>query len=188
MQGLAEQLGSQVATALSPFIGRFVLALVIALVAWRAAAGTRGWFERATARSSADLHLRVLVGRFLYLVVLFYGLLWGVEVLGISPTALLAGFGVLGLAASLALQDILRSFCAGVYLLFERPFMIGDVIKVKDFQGHVVDIGIRTTVLHTEEGREVLIPNSVLLADVVVNQKPRRPLARSSATPTAPKP
>jgi small-conductance mechanosensitive channel len=62
------------------------------------------------------------------------------------------------------------------------------VIKVKDFQGHVVDIGIRTTVLHTEDGREVLIPNSVLLADVVINQEPRRPLARPSATPTAPDP
>jgi small conductance mechanosensitive channel len=186
MQGLAEQLGSQLATALSPFLGRFVLAMVVALVAWRVAAGTRGWFERATARSSADIHLRVLVGRFLYLVVLFYGLLWGVEVLGISPTALLAGFGVLGLAASLALQDILKSFCAGIYLLFERPFSIGDQIKVKDFQGRVVDIGIRVTVLHSEDGREVLIPNSMVLADIVVNQQPRRASASPSTSPTAP--
>ena len=186
MQGLAEQLGSQLATALSPFIGRLVVALVIAVVAWRVAAGTRGWFERATARSSADVHLRVLVGRFLYLVVLFYGLLWGVEVLGISPTALLAGFGVLGLAASLALQDILKSFCAGIYLLFERPFSIGDQIKVKDFEGRVVDIGIRVTVLHLEDSREVLIPNSMVLADIVVNQQPRRASAKPSASPTAP--
>jgi small-conductance mechanosensitive channel len=116
-------------------------------------------------------------------VVLFYGLLWGVEVLGVSPTALVAGFGVLGLAASLALQDILKSFCAGVYLLFERPFLIGDEIKVKEFQGRVVDIGIRTTVLHTEDGREVLVPNSVVLADIVVNTEPRRPPSRPAAAP-----
>ncbi len=87
-----------------------------------------------------------------------------------SPAALVAGIGVLGLAASLALQDILKSFCAGVYLLFERPFHLGDEIKIKDFRGRVVDIGIRTTVLHTADNMEVVVPNSVVLADVVVNR------------------
>jgi small conductance mechanosensitive channel len=155
---------------LAPLAGRAVAALLIAFLAWRVASGVRGWFERATARSSADLHLRVLAGRFLYLVVFIYGLLWAVEVLGVSPAALVAGFGVLGLAASLALQDILKSFCAGVYLLFERPFHLGDEVKIKDFRGRVVDIGLRTTVLHTADDLEVIVPNSVVLADVVVNQ------------------
>ncbi|HEY7063256.1 MAG TPA: mechanosensitive ion channel domain-containing protein [Chloroflexota bacterium] len=172
-----------------PILGRVFLALLIAFAAWRIASALRRWFERATARSSADVHLRVLVGRFLYLVVFIYGLLWAVEVLGVSPTALVAGFGVLGLAASLALQDILKSFCAGVYLLFERPFHIGDDVKIKDFRGRVVDIGIRTTVLHTEDGQEVIIPNSVVMADVVVNRaRYRRSLlepADPSHDPTA---
>jgi small-conductance mechanosensitive channel len=162
---------------LSPLVGRLLVALLVAFIAWRLATIVRGWFERATARSSADIHLRVLAGRFLYLAVFIYGLLWAVEVLGISPTALVAGLGVLGLAASLALQDILKSFCAGVYLLFERPFHLGDDIKIKDFRGRVVDIGIRTTVLHTADDQEVIVPNSVVLADVVVNRaRYRRPL------------
>jgi small conductance mechanosensitive channel len=174
MAGAAPPFNPDLPALLAPLVGRLVVALIIAVVAWRIAASARRWFETTTARSSADIHLRVIVGRFLYLAVLFYGLLWAVEVMGISPTALVAGFGVLGLAASLALQDILKSFCAGVYLLFERPFRIGDTVKVKDFQGRVVDIGIRITVLHTEDGREVLIPNSVVLADVVVNSERRR--------------
>ena len=189
MQPAPDPLHLQLWTALSPFFGRGAVALLIGLVAWRAAAALRHWFERATARSSADVHLRVLVGRFIYFVVFVYGLLWAVEVLGVSPTALIAGFGVLGLAASLALQDILKSFCAGVYLLFERPFRIGDQIKIKDQQGRVVDIGIRTTVLHTDDDREVIVPNSVVLADVVVNQaRYRRPLVEPAArdpNPTA---
>jgi small-conductance mechanosensitive channel len=148
---------------------RALIALLVAFIAWRVATALRAWFERATARSSADIHLRVLAGRFLYLVVFVYGLIWALEVLGVSPAALVAGFGILGLAASLALQDILKSFCAGVYLLFERPFHLGDEIKIKDFRGRVVDIGIRTTVLHTADNQEVIVPNSVVLADVVVN-------------------
>ena len=164
------------------------MALLVAFIAWRLASTARTWFERATARSSADIHLRVLAGRFLYLAVFIYGLLWAVDVLGVSPTALVAGLGVLGLAASLALQDILKSFCAGVYLLFERPFHLGDDIKIKDFRGRVVDIGIRTTVLHTVDGQEVIVPNSVVLADVVVNQaRYRKPVVDPPAPqdPTA---
>jgi small conductance mechanosensitive channel len=174
--------------ALAPFLGRAPVALIIAFLTWRIAKHLRGWFERATARSSADIHLRVLAGRFLYLAVLVYGLLWALEVLGVSPAALVAGFGVLGLAASLALQDILKSFCAGVYLLFERPFHLGDEIKIKDYRGRVVDIGIRTTVLHTADQLEVIVPNSVVLADVVVNRaRYRTPLVGPPAPqdPTA---
>ncbi len=170
MPMVSELSSPQVWAALSPHLIRALASLCIALVAWRIAASLQRWFERATARSSADVHLRVLVGRFLYLVVLIYGLIWSIDVLGVSPTALVAGFGVLGLAASLALQDILKSFCAGVYLLFERPFHIGDEIKLRDFRGRVVDIGLRTTVLHTEDHLEIMIPNAVVLADVVVNQ------------------
>jgi len=173
---------------LSPLVGRGLVALLVAFIAWRLASAVRTWFERATARSSADIHLRVLAGRFLYLAVFIYGLLWAVEVLGVSPTALVAGLGVVGLAASLALQDILKSFCAGVYLLFERPFHLGDDIKIKDFRGRVVDIGIRTTVLHTVDDQEVIVPNSVVLADVVVNRaRYRKPLVEPPAPqdPTA---
>ena len=173
-------------STVSPLLGRALLALLIAFLAWRVASAVRGWFERATARSSADIHLRVLVGRFLYLVVFVYGLLWAVEVLGVSPGALVAGFGILGLAASLALQDILKSFCAGVYLLFERPFHLGDDIKIKDFRGRVVDIGIRTTVLHTADDMEVIVPNSVVLADVVVNRARYRTPLVEPAVPQDP--
>jgi small conductance mechanosensitive channel len=170
----AQAADPQVVSALVPFFGRLVAAIAVALIAWRVAASVRTWFERATVRSPADLHARVLVGRLLYAVVLIYGLLWTIEVLGISPAALVAGFGVLGLAASLALQDILKSVCAGVYLLFERPFLIGDDIKIKDFQGRVLDIGLRTTALRAEDGREVLIPNAVVLSEIIVNRAPRR--------------
>ncbi|HZS00284.1 MAG TPA: mechanosensitive ion channel domain-containing protein [Chloroflexota bacterium] len=169
MQAPLEFSAAPVWAALAPLLGRALLALAVAFIAWRLATALRGWFERATARSSADVHLRVLAGRFLYLVVFIYGLVWALELLGVSPAALVAGFGVLGLAASLALQDILKSFCAGVYLLFERPFHLGDEIKIKDFRGRVIDIGIRTTVLHTSDNQEVIVPNSVVLADVVVN-------------------
>jgi small-conductance mechanosensitive channel len=180
MQGLVASAGAELMAALGPFAGRLVGALVIALIAWRLAAAAQRWFDRVSARTRADVNLRVLLGRFVYLTVLILGFIWGLEVFGVSPAALVTALGVLGLAASLALQDILKNFCAGVYLLFERPFRIGDEISVRDFRGRVVDVGIRTTSLHTEDELLVMIPNAIVLAEVVVNRSYQVPAAETS--------
>ncbi len=170
MQAWLEAIGSGLLATLAPLTARVFGVLIILLVSWRLAAAARSWFERATARSRADVNVRVLVARFVYLSVLVYGLLWALEVFGVSPAALVTALGVLGLAASLALQDLLKNFCSGVYLLFERPFRIGDEITVKDFRGRVVDVGMRTTSLRTEDDLQVMIPNAVVLSEVVVNR------------------
>jgi len=81
-----------------------------------------------------------------------------------------ATLGIVGIAVSLAMQDILKSFFAGLYLLFERPFRIGDEIQLKDFVGRVENINYRTTVILTADGVRVLIPNATLMAEVVLNR------------------
>jgi small conductance mechanosensitive channel len=170
MQGPVDFLVGTLVASAAPVAARVAGGLLVLFIAWRLAATAREWFTRVSARTKADVNHRVLVGRFVYFCVLVYGLIWGLEVFGVSPAALVTAVGVLGLAASLALQDILKNFCAGVYLLFERPFRIGDEIGVRDFRGRVVDIGIRTTSLHTSEDLQVLIPNAVVMAEVVVNR------------------
>jgi len=160
--------------ALDPLAIRVLIALVIVLITWRAASTTRHWFDRVSQRSRADVNLRVLLSRFFYFTVLVYGLLWALEVLGVSPAAILTSLGVLGLAVGLAIQDILKNFFAGFYLLFERPFRLGDEIIVRDHHGTVVDIGLRTTSLRTDDNLQVMIPNGIVLAEVVVNRSTYR--------------
>jgi small-conductance mechanosensitive channel len=170
MPGWAESLGGDLASILGPLTGRALAALLVVLIAWRLATTTRAWAHRLSGRTSADVNHRLLLSRFLYFVVLVFGLVWALEVLGVNPAALLTAVGVLGLAASLALQDLLKNFVSGVYLLFERPFRIGEEIKVRDFQGHVVDVGMRTTSLRTADDQLVLIPNAIVMAEVVTNR------------------
>jgi small-conductance mechanosensitive channel len=170
--------------ALDPLAVRALIALVIVLITWRAASTVRQWFDRVSQRSRADVNLRVLLSRFFYFTVLVYGLLWALEVLGVSPAAILTSLGVFGLAVGLAVQDILRNFFAGIYLLFERPFRLGDKITVRDHHGTVVEIGLRTTSLRTDDDIQVLIPNGIVLAEVVIN----RSSYPSAASPPAPPP
>jgi small conductance mechanosensitive channel len=188
MHGLAEVPASDLLLSLGPIGVRIAGGLFVLLVSWLLALALRRWYDQASARVPADVNLRVLIGRGLYLGVLLYGLVLGLVVAGVSPATLVTVLGVLGLAASLALQDILKNFCAGVYLLFERPFRIGDEIRVRDFQGRVIDVGIRTTLLRTPEGLRILIPNAVMLSEVVVNRSTERTPGADTPTPPAPGP
>jgi small-conductance mechanosensitive channel len=90
-------------------------------------------------------------------------------ILGFNSTGLLTLAGAVGLAFSLAIQDILKNFFSGIYLLLERPFRVGDTIRVKEQQGVVENIGVRTTELRTPENVQVLVPNAVVFAEVVTN-------------------
>ena len=96
--------------------------------------------------------------------------------LGVNPTGLVAVLGAVGLAFSLAIQDILKNFFSGVYLLLERPFRVGDTIKVKDQQGVVENIGVRTTQLRTADNIQVLVPNAM-----VFSRGGRQPHVRAAA-------
>jgi hypothetical protein len=92
------------------------------------------------------------------------------DTVGVPLTTFVTVLGVAGLGISLAMQDVLKSFVAGTFLLFERPFRIGDEITVKSERGVVEDIGIRTTRLRNAENVQIIIPNAVVFAEVVANR------------------
>src|SRR5438067_9711269 len=93
---------------------RFLLAFSVGIIMWRVAALSRRAFERTATKSGADPNVRLLTGRLLYGAVLLLALVWILGIVGLDPASILATFGVFGLALSLAAQDILKSFFAGL--------------------------------------------------------------------------
>lgn len=89
---------------------------------------------------------------------------------GANWTALLAVLSVSTVAISLALQDVLKNYIAGVYILLESPFSIGDRIRIRDFEGEVETIEIRSTVLTNDAGERVLVPNATIFSEVLTNR------------------
>ncbi len=152
------------------FLWAITRGIIFLILAWQLARLARHSFERSAARTSADASLSILVGRIIYLIVVGLGVLTALDVLGVPLSSVVATLGIVGIAVSLAMQDILKSFFAGLYLLFERPFRIGDEIQLKDFVGRVENINYRTTVILTADGVRVLIPNATLMAEVVLNR------------------
>lgn len=144
--------------------------LVFLIIGWQVARLARHWFESSVARTSADVSITILMGRVIYLVVISLAALTALDVLGVPLSSVVTTLGIVGIAVSLALQDILKNFFAGLYLLFERPFRIGDEIQLKDFVGRVETVHYRTTVIVTTDGVRVIIPNATLISEVVQNR------------------
>jgi MscS family membrane protein len=102
-------------------------------------------------------------------------LIWGFAVImsmkhaGYDVGALLAGLGIGGVALAMAAKDTIANMFGGFTILADRPFRMNDRIKVVGYDGHVGEIGLRSTRLKTLEGRTVTIPNSKFSESPVEN-------------------
>ena len=80
---------------------------------------------------------------------------------------IIATLGIGSVAVGFAFQDIFKNFLAGIILLVEEPFRIGDEVVIGDYSGKVENISIRTTKIRTYNGERVLLPNSTVFTDAV---------------------
>lgn len=160
------------------YLVRTLWALLVVAVTWLVARAVRAATMRSLTRHRAHANATILIGNIAQLVVLTVGLL---VILAIYTQGafgwILTSFSVLGIVIGLSLQDILKNFFAGLWVLVERPFRIGDTIEVDGHQGEIAEISFRTTRLRTADGREVIVPNATLMTNAVVNLS-RYPLRR----------
>lgn len=152
------------------YLWRTFWALLVVLASIAAARAIRGAAVRALGRRRAHPNVIVLLGNLCQLVVLTLGVLVVLAIYTQGAFAwVLTSLSVLGVVVGLALVDILKNFFAGVYILVERPFRIGDTVTVGEHTGIVQDISFRTMRLRTADGREVIVPNASLMTAPVVN-------------------
>lgn len=156
-------------------------ALVVAAITLLIARGVRGGTMRMLARNRAQANVTILLGNLAQLAIITIGVLAIVAIYTRDAFGwILTSFSVVGLVIGLSLQDILKNFFAGVWVLVERPFRIGDTIEVSGYSGRVEEISFRTTQLRTDDGREVIVPNGTFMTSAVVNLT-RFPTRRAAA-------
>src|SRR5256885_12638540 len=149
---------------------KFVEGILLFLLSFIVASVVRGTIRNQLKRPHIDQQVALLVSRIAYLTVVVLGVIAFFTRWFGSPALVFGGFGFLALAFSLAFQDILKNFIAGIFLLLERPFRLGDEITVESHTGVVESIEMRTTTLRTNEGEEVLIPNSLVYTGTITNR------------------
>ena len=125
--------------------------------------------NRVLARRGVAMGVREATGSIVRYLLLFVGLLVILQTIGIDLTALSILTGAVGLGIGFGLQNIASNFISGIIILFERPVRIGDRIAVGDIEGDVVRIGARSTSVLTNDNIDIIIPNSKLITENVVN-------------------
>lgn len=88
---------------------------------------------------------------------------------GVETTSFIAVLGAAGLAVGLALQGSLSNFAAGVLILIFRPFKVGDFVEGGGATGVIKEIHIFTTTMNTPDNKRVIIPNSKMMGDNIIN-------------------
>lgn len=158
--------------ALLPSFFWATVILVLTFVISRLASGR---LSSGLQRGGLRTNVAILLARTLWVGLWAIGVLLILAVFNVGLSPLAAFIGVVGLAASLALQQVLQNVVAGIYLLAEHPFQIGDVIAVvgpagANHEGRVENIHIRTTHLRNRDNELILMPNSSIFSGVVTNR------------------
>jgi small conductance mechanosensitive channel len=101
----------------------------------------------------------LLAGTFHYLIVII-GVIWGLAILGVNTTAVLAGIGIVGLILGFGAQSLIEDIITGAFIIFEGQYVNGDIIILDDFRGTVRNIGVRTTTIEDAGGNLKIVNNS----------------------------
>jgi small-conductance mechanosensitive channel len=149
---------------------RFVEGILLLLLSFVVAGLVRGALRKELKRPHIDPQVALLVSRIAYLATVLLGVIAFFTRWFGSPALVFGGFGFLALAVSLAFQDILKNFIAGLFMLLERPFRLGDEITVDNHTGIVENIEMRATTLRTSEGEQVITPNSLVYTGTIINR------------------
>jgi small-conductance mechanosensitive channel len=144
-------------------------ALAIIVMARITAAVVTRSLERMLEKRQVDKGLRFAVNKISRYTILLAGMLVALGTIGVDMSAIMAGSAVLLVGIGFGLQKLAENFISGLLLLLERPVRKGDFIDAGGVAGTVEDIGWRATRVISRDGTAVIVPNSVLMSNTVIN-------------------
>ena len=151
--------GTNLVAALAIFlIGKWIASRLVILM------------KAALTRAKVDRTLVSFLGNVANIGLLILIIIAALGKLGIPTTSVTALIGGAGLAVALSLKDQLSNFAAGALIILFRPFKVGDFIKVNGFEGTVSEIKMVQTALSTPDNEEVILPNSIVMSNCIVNR------------------
>ena len=162
--------GIRIINSAITLLPNFILAVVIFVVFLFIASMANSVVRRFARRRQRRQNLALLLGQLAHVTVIIFGFLVAFSTVAPSFHAgdVVKMLGVGSVAIGFAFQNILQNFLAGILLLLQEPFRIGDWITVTGFEGNVEDIQTRATIIATNDGQRIVIPNAVLFTNPVV--------------------
>ncbi len=130
------------------------------------------YFKKASNMIQADPTNYTFLRHFLSAAIYIIGIsfaVWNIPSLKTLSVSLFAGAGILAVIIGFASQQAFANIVNGVLIIIFKPFRVGDWIRMKDIAGNVEDITLRHTIIRSPENKRIIIPNSVIGAEIIEN-------------------
>lgn len=151
-------------------VGGLAAALMIIAVALIASRLTAAGLQKLRARAAGNAASLYVVEKVLTYGLVVIGFVAGLSTMGLDLTSLTVFAGALGVGVGLGLQGMVKDFASGISLVFERLVAVGDFVELPGGQRGVVhEVGPRATRIRTNDSTDLIVPNSVLVNDLVIN-------------------
>lgn len=159
----------QVLVDFMTMLPKLIAALVVFMVGLYLASLIKRLVSRRLQRRTENPQPVSLISQVIYWLIVVVVATISLQMVGFNLTAFLAGLGIAGFTIGFALQDVSKNFIAGLLMMLQQPFEIGDTIELLGFTGKVLEIDLRSTRLHTLDGRLVLLPNGEVMTSAITN-------------------
>ena len=163
------RLGDRLLVRAVDFVPALVQALIVVLAFWIVYRISRGVLGGVLRGTKADPALTSLSIKLLRYAILVLATIMALGQLGFNIASILAAAGIVGLAIGLAAQETVANLIAGLTILWDRPFRIGDNVTIADTFGKVRSIGLRTTRIETVERLDCILPNKEVIEQKIIN-------------------
>lgn len=152
--------------SVSNFLNAILILMVARLLIWVA---VQFVFSHYYKRNKVNVGSQYAINQLLQYFVYVIALLIALETIGLSLTVIWGGAAALLVGIGLGLQETFKDLFSGIILLFERSVEVGDVVEVDGMIGTVRKIGVRTSLVETRDNITVIVPNSKLIIENVIN-------------------
>lgn len=149
--------GNVVGAALIILIGFWVSKKIVKII------------KKGMLKAKNDYTVITFIGSVVNIILKFIIIISALAVLGVDITSILTAFGAAMVAIGLALQSSLSNIASGVLIILNKPFKAGDILEFQGMTGTVVKIDLFNTHMKTYDNREIIVPNSIMTGDSVIN-------------------
>ena len=167
--GVVNQLMAQYAEKAVSYIPKFISAVIILFVGYIIIKIITKIMEKFFAKVDFERSVEIFLENAAKVILWAVLLVVILANLGVDVTGLIAGLGIMGFIAGFALKDTLGNLASGIFILFHKPFVIGDSINIGGVTGNVERIGIAACVLQSPDNIKITIPNSRIWGDIIQN-------------------
>lgn len=150
---------------------QLIIGALVVLLFWFIGNVLRNLSQRRLQRRMDDPLLATFIARIIKAIFIAIGVVTALKFSGFTSVvnSILAGAGISAFIIGFALKDIGENFLAGILLAFKRPFKVGDIIETDGVKGSVLALNIRDTQIKTFDGKDIFVPNALLIKNPLRN-------------------